>query len=83
MATAGGLIFIGATNDHRFRAFDSKTGKQLWETKLPGSATAVPISYQGKNGKQYIAITYSNGHAGVTNPDDNKDNDAMIVFALP
>jgi quinoprotein glucose dehydrogenase len=83
IATAGGLIFIGATNDRRFRAIDSKTGKELWEIKLAGTATAVPISYQGKNGKQYVAITYSNGHAGVSNPDDKKDNDALIVFSLP
>jgi quinoprotein glucose dehydrogenase len=56
MATAGGLVFIGATSDNRFRAFDSKTGKQLWETKLPATATANPVTYQGKNGKQYVAI---------------------------
>jgi outer membrane protein assembly factor BamB len=49
-ATAGGLVFIGATSDNRFRAFDSKTGKQLWEAKLPATATANPVTYQGKNG---------------------------------
>ena len=42
IATAGGLVFIGATNDNRFRAFDSKTGKELWSTKLQYTATAVP-----------------------------------------
>jgi glucose dehydrogenase len=55
-ATAGGLVFIGATSDNRFRAFDSKTGKQLWEAKLRATATANPVTYQGKNGKQYVAI---------------------------
>ena len=54
--TAGGLVFIGATNDKRFRAFDSKTGKQLWEGKLSGNANANPMSYRGRNGKQYVAI---------------------------
>jgi quinoprotein glucose dehydrogenase len=55
-ATAGGLVFIGATSDNRLRAFDSKTGKQLWEARLPAAATANPVTYQGKNGKQYVAI---------------------------
>ncbi len=83
ISTAGGLIFIGATNDRRFRAIDSKTGRQLWEVRLPGTASAVPITYQGKNGKQYVAVTYANGHAGISNPDANKDDDALIVFSLP
>ena len=48
-------MFIGATSDSRFRAFDSKTGKELWVTKLDYTATAVPMTYQGKNGKQYVA----------------------------
>jgi glucose dehydrogenase len=55
-ATAGGLVFIGAVSDNRFRAFDSKTGKELWVTKLSATATADPITYMGKNGKQYVAI---------------------------
>lgn len=52
--TAGGLVFIGATNDSRIR--DSKTGKELWATKLAGAANANPITCQGKNGKQYAAV---------------------------
>ncbi len=56
IATAGGLVFIGATNDNRFRAFDSKTGKELWVTKLDYSAIASPMTFHGKNGKQYVAI---------------------------
>jgi glucose dehydrogenase len=68
LATAGGLVFIGATNDRRFRAFDSKTGKELWATKLAKVANANPMSYQAKNGKQYVAIM---------------DTDTLVVFALP
>ena len=64
MATAGGLVFVGATNDNRFRAFDSKTGKELWVTKLDYTATAIPITYQGKNGKQYVAIVAAVGGGG-------------------
>jgi quinoprotein glucose dehydrogenase len=68
IVTAGGLVFIGATNDRRFRAFDSKTGQELWVTKLAKNANANPITYQGKNGKQYVAVLAS---------------DAVDVFALP
>ncbi len=75
IATGGGLVFIGATNDDRFRAFDSKTGKELWSTKLDYAATAVPITYQGKNGKQYVAIVDAGGGSG--------DKQALLVFALP
>ena len=57
VATAGGLVFIGATDDQRFHAYDSKTGKLLWETKLPANGYANPITYQGKDGKQYVVIT--------------------------
>jgi glucose dehydrogenase len=54
--TGGGLVFVGATNDKRFRAFDSATGKQLWEATLGSSANANPMSYRGRSGKQYVAI---------------------------
>jgi len=56
MTTAGGLTFIGAARDGMFRAFDSKTGQELWSVKTPEVAHANPISYLGKDGKQYIAI---------------------------
>ncbi len=54
--TGGGLVFVGATSDKRFRAFDSSTGKELWEATLGNSANANPISYQGRSGKQYVAV---------------------------
>ena len=66
--TAGGLVFVAATDDQRFRAFDSKTGKELWVTKLPASGNANPMTYQAKNGKQYVAIVATN---------------QVVVFALP
>jgi glucose dehydrogenase len=56
-ATAGGLVFIGATSDHRFRAFDSRTGKMLWETRLPDEGSSIPVTYMGRDGKQYVAIS--------------------------
>jgi quinoprotein glucose dehydrogenase len=56
MSTAGGLIFIGAAIDRMFRALDTKTGQELWSVKTDEVAHANPISYMGKDGKQYIAI---------------------------
>jgi quinoprotein glucose dehydrogenase len=81
IVTSGGLVFIGASNDKRFRAFDSKTGKELWVTKLEMSAHAVPITYQGRNGKQYVAVTA----AGASALDDPMPtgSEALVVFALP
>jgi len=54
IVTAGGLVFIGATSDSRFRAIDSKTGKELWVTRMNSSGSANPMTYQGKGGKQYV-----------------------------
>ena len=68
IATAGGLVFIGATSDNRFRAIDSKTGKELWVTKFDRTANANPMTYQGKNGKQYVGVIAT---------------DTLNVFALP
>jgi len=56
IATAGGLLFIAGTNDARFRSFDSKTGKLLWETKLDSEGHTNPMTYLGANGKQYVVI---------------------------
>lgn len=57
--TAGGLVFVGATNDKRFRAFDSDTGKQLWEAVLANNGNANPLTYRGRSGKQFVAINAS------------------------
>lgn len=81
ITTAGGLVFIGASNDRRFRAFDSASGEELWVHALPMSAHAVPITYLGANGKQYVAVTAS-GAAAIDNPSP-PDADAIMVFALP
>ena len=54
MVTAGGLVFIGTTADARFRAIDSRTGKELFVTKLNATGSATPMTYQGKSGKQYV-----------------------------
>ena len=81
ITTANGLLFIGATSDKRFHAYDSKTGKLLWETKLDYDAIATPVTFLGKNGKQYVAISASGGVA-VTDPNP-ANTEALYVFALP
>jgi quinoprotein glucose dehydrogenase len=55
-ATAGGLVFVGATNDQRFRAFDARTGEELWAVKLDAQVDANPMTYLDKDGKQYVAV---------------------------
>jgi quinoprotein glucose dehydrogenase len=79
IATAGGLVFIGATDDARFRAFDASTGQELWAVKLPAAAHATPMTYQGKDGKQYVAIVATGGSF----LDSPIEGDALHVFALP
>jgi quinoprotein glucose dehydrogenase len=86
IATAGGLVFIGATSDSRFRAFDSKTGKELWVTKLDYTASAIPMTFQGKNGKQYVAIVAASGGAGGRGgaaAGASVSGQGVVVFALP
>ena len=79
IATAGGLVFIAATNDRRFRAFDAKTGKELWSVELEASGHATPITYLGRNGNQYVVIA-----AGGTSPIGGKRrSDALTAFSLP
>ena len=61
IVTAGGLVFVGATDDARFRAFDAKNGEELWTYKLKGAAQATPITYLGPDNKQYVVITATGG----------------------
>jgi quinoprotein glucose dehydrogenase len=78
IATAGGIVFIGATNDSRFRAFDSKTGKLLWETKLEASGHTSPITYMGRDGRQYVALMAAGGGAFLSGGLSN----SLVAFAL-
>ncbi len=79
IVTAGGLVFIAATNfDKKFRAFDKRTGKLLWETTLPMSGNATPITYQ-LNGRQYVVIYATNGKAGK----GSTSGGIYVAFALP
>ena len=84
IATAGGLVFIAATNDFRFRAFDSRTGNELWSARLDATGNASPITYLGRDGRQYVVIA-AGGPAHLRNVGDNSKNvaDSLIAFALP
>jgi quinoprotein glucose dehydrogenase len=79
VATAGGVVFIGATDDSRFRAFDSKTGHELWVTRIDAGAHSAPVTYLGKDGKQYVVVTATGG--GFLG--DRSSADTVIAFALP
>lgn len=64
IVTAGGLVFIAATNyDRKFRAFDKLTGRLLWESTLPFSGNATPITYES-SGRQYVVIYATGGKSG-------------------
>jgi quinoprotein glucose dehydrogenase len=78
IATAGGVVFIGATMDERFRAFDVETGEQLWETQTPTSNMATPMTYR-VNGRQYVVIA-SGGHMWQYGM---KISDWLVAYALP
>jgi len=78
ISTAGGLLFIAATNDQRFRAFDAATGKTLWETKLETGSYTVPMTYEGKNGKQYVVLVDTGGSFY-----DTTAGDSVIAYTLP
>jgi quinoprotein glucose dehydrogenase len=76
LVTAGGLLFIGATKDEMFRAFDRRTGKILWQTKLPAGGYATPATYS-VSGRQYVVIACGGGKMGT------KSGDSYVAFALP
>jgi quinoprotein glucose dehydrogenase len=79
IVTAGGLLFIAATNfDRKFRAFDKSTGKLLWESTLPLGGNATPITYAA-GGKQYVVIYATGGKAGRGAPSGG----IYVAYALP
>ena len=89
MTTRGGLIFHGGAMDATFRAFDLRTGEVRWEAALPASAHATPMSYVGRNGKQYVVITvptpgwrYPRVSAADAGPPDPQGG-YVIAYALP
>jgi quinoprotein glucose dehydrogenase len=79
VVTASGLAFIGATQEHMIRAYDIRTGKELWKGRLPAGGNATPISYwSAKSGRQFVVIA-AGGHGGIL----SGYSDQLIAFALP
>lgn len=72
IATAGGLIFIGATEDGMFRAFDQRTGKILWQHQLPGMASSIPSTY-AVGGRQFVVVAVTG---------NEKFKGGYVAFAL-
>jgi quinoprotein glucose dehydrogenase len=78
IVTAGGLLFIGATDfDKKFRSFDKSTGKLLWEAPLPFSGNATPATYE-VNGRQFVVIA-----AGGGKDPKSPSGGVYVAFALP
>ena len=78
MATATGLVFVGATTDRRFRAFRSETGELLWETELEAAAHSIPMTFLGKDGRQYVVVA-AGGGSYLASPAGS----SIVAFALP
>ncbi|MFT7245701.1 MAG: quinoprotein glucose dehydrogenase, partial [Candidatus Azotimanducaceae bacterium] len=82
LTTKSGLTFIGATIDKYLRAFDNKTGKELWKGRLPSSANATPMSYvinHSDGTRQQIVVVAAGGHGNAP----LELSDTLIAFALP
>jgi quinoprotein glucose dehydrogenase len=79
IVTASGVTFIAGTNDQRFRAFDTRSGKELWTYHLDYSAHATPITYKGSDGRQYVAVVATGG-SYLRSP---MGGDSLRVLALP
>jgi quinoprotein glucose dehydrogenase len=75
ISTAGGLVFIGASADRSIRAFESRTGRELWRADLPAGAKATPMTYE-IGGRQYVVIAAGGGGFW-------GEGDSIVAFALP
>ncbi len=81
LATASGLVFVGATADRRFRAFDARTGRELWVEQIDADAKAAPMTFRGRDGRQYVVIMAGGGlQLSKSTPAFGPN---LISFALP
>jgi len=76
IVTGGGLVFVAATQDAKFRAFDKRTGRQLWEAPLPAPGYATPSTF-AVGRKQFVVIAAGGGKLG------SKSSDTYVAYALP
>jgi glucose dehydrogenase len=78
ISTGGGLVFIAASDDQHFRAYEAATGKILWDIKMDTGAYVTPSTFMGKDGKQYVVIVDTGGSFF-----DRTNGDSILAFALP
>ncbi|TCV92353.1 quinoprotein glucose dehydrogenase [Luteibacter rhizovicinus] len=78
VTTAGGVTFLSGTLDYYVRGYDVRTGRKLWEARLPAGGQATPMTYADKNGKQYVLVT-AGGHGSL----GTKQGDTVIAYSLP
>jgi quinoprotein glucose dehydrogenase len=76
VVTAGGLVFIAASKDEMIRAFDRRSGRVLWQARLPAGGYATPATYLA-GGRQHVVIACGGGKMGT------KSGDSYVAFALP
>src|SRR3546814_270237 len=79
VATASGLMFIGATQEHMLRAYDSRTGQELWKNRLPAGGQATPATYWSPKSKRQFVVIAAGGHGAML----SGSSDTLIAFALP
>ena len=79
VVTASGLAFIGATQEHRFRAFDIKTGRELWKDSLPAGGNATPMTFWSPSRKRQMVVIAAGGHGGI----QSGHSDTLIAYSLP
>ena len=77
MATAGGLVFFAGTQDYYLRTYETATGRELWRAPLPVGSQATPMSYLGRDGRQYIVVAVG----GLADAQGRGDH--VVAFALP
>ncbi len=78
MITAGGVVFLGAAVDNYLRAYDVTSGKELWRARLPAGGQATPMSFEAKDGRQFIVMV-AGGHGSV----GTKPGDYLLAYTLP
>jgi len=83
LATAGGLVFLGASNDATFRAFKSETGEELWAAAIGMNGRATPLSYQGADGRQYVVAIAGGGDSGFDIPPRPPGTVKIVAYSLP
>ena len=85
LVTRGGVVFIGAATDERFHAYDTGTGKLLWQARMSTSSNAGPMTCVGKEGRQYVVIAAGGpGNARRRSANENfAFHQTLVAFALP